>query len=164
MLVIDTSSLIQIKQVVPAEHRKMVFAHLSELVERDVLVYPAEVVAELGRAAKPGDMPHQWATQNEEHATRHGSMLTEVSQILRHAHVRRVLDPDKATGVDEADPYVLALALHLKQGSDVMVLTEERRDSPKKLSMASACGLLRFFCLSIEPFMAQQKIWPSARS
>jgi hypothetical protein len=38
--------------------------------------------------------------------------------------------------------------------------TEERKDRPGKMSLNTACGLLRLYCLSMEPFLAQQGIWP----
>lgn len=82
-----------------------------------------------------------------------------VKEILAHPQVSRVVDPDKA-GVEEADPYVLALAVYLKrEGYDVTVLTEETKNRPDKLSMNTACGLLRLWCLSIEPFLVERNIW-----
>lgn len=68
--------------------------------------------------------------------------------------IRRIFSPD------EADPHVLALAYHLKKrGSLATVLTEETRNRPDKLSMSSACGLLRIYCLPIEPYLREQGLW-----
>jgi len=72
--------------------------------------------------------------------------------------VRRVLDPDKDH--EEADPYVLALALKLRAaGHPVGVITEDRRSRPTKLSLSDACGLLRIVSMSMEPYLEQQGIW-----
>jgi hypothetical protein len=73
--------------------------------------------------------------------------------------VQEVLDPDKL-GVEEADPYVLALAIYLQQqGKQVMVLTEERKDRPDKISMTTACGVLRLPCLPVHMFLRINGIW-----
>ena len=103
--------------------------------------------------------PFQWAKKNQVRATRYGPQFEKVREVLAHPQVRNILDPDK-TGVEEADPYVLGLAMYLKDQGDVTVITEERRDRPGKLSMNTACGLLRVYCLSMEPFLAEQGIWP----
>jgi hypothetical protein len=74
-------------------------------------------------------------------------------------NARRVVDPNN-TGVEEADPYALAPAVHLKRlGHDVTVLTEETKNRPDKLSMNTACGLLRLWCLAIEPFLVERGMW-----
>jgi hypothetical protein len=49
----------------------------------------------------------------------------------------------KESGVDEADPYVLALAVKLRlEGHDARVVVQEVKDTPKKLSLNTACGML----------------------
>lgn len=54
-----------------------------------------------------------------------------------------VLDPDKDSGEEEADPYVLAVAQLIRsKGSDGRVVTQEAKDTPRKMSMNSACGFL----------------------
>ena len=54
-----------------------------------------------------------------------------------------MLDPDKDSGQDEADPYVLGVARNLrKDGRDARVITEERRDTNKKMSVNTAAGIL----------------------
>lgn len=56
---------------------------------------------------------------------------------------RKWLDEKKDVGPDEADPYVLALALGLKgEGRDVRVVTQERKSVVRKMSLASAAGYL----------------------
>jgi hypothetical protein len=59
------------------------------------------------------------------------------------AVVPDVLDPDKDSGAEEADPYVLALAFKLRtDGIDARIVTEESRDSPRNMSISTAAGIL----------------------
>ena len=70
-----------------------------------------------------------------------------------------LLDPDKI-GVDEADPYVLALAEHLRQlGNFPRVLTEDRKNRPYKIALAAACGLVGIPVVPIVPFLSSRGIW-----
>ena len=65
----------------------------------------------------------------------------EVKAVL--AVVADVLDSAKESGVDEADPYVLALAARLRaDGHDARVVVQEVKDTPRKLSLNTACGIL----------------------
>ncbi|MBU6435571.1 MAG: DUF4411 family protein, partial [Nitrospirae bacterium] len=83
--------------------------------------------------------------------------LETVRAVL--AEVPEILDPDK-DGVEEADPYVLALAMRLQnEGYQVTILTEERKDRPDKMSMNTACGVLRIPCLPVETFLSRNGIW-----
>jgi hypothetical protein len=71
----------------------------------------------------------------------HGPTLEEVKRVLEI--VPDILDPSKESGADEADPYVLALAKKLRDlGIDARVITEETKNSPTKLSLNTACGML----------------------
>jgi hypothetical protein len=71
-----------------------------------------------------------------------------------------VIDPDKS-GEDEADPHVLALSLYLSdEGFAVTVVTEDRKDRPDKISLNTACGLLRLPCLPLRIFLRRLGIWP----
>jgi|SRR6266850_4920852 len=161
--VIDTSSILQVRRTVPKTHLAEVLERLDALVEVGAVVYPTEVVKELERFSNPDpttpDRPLEWVQKNEAKATRFGHQFETLKEILKHSQVRRVVDPDKA-GVEEADPYVLALAVHLKATYDVTVLNEERKDKPHKISIATACGLLKLLSLPMEPFLADRGIWP----
>lgn len=159
--VLDTSSLLQVRRVARTDQRR-VFDELGSLVSDGQLVYPVQVVEELKRysPSTPGspDLPYEWARRNRSRACRHGIQFAMVKTVLDHPLVRNIVDPDKV-GVEEADPYVLGLALFLRGQGELTVLTEETRDLPGKLSMSSACGLLRLVCLRMEPFLAQRGIW-----
>lgn len=61
--------------------------------------------------------------------------------------------------MDEADPHVLALALALRENADVVVIAQETKDRPDKLSIATACGVLRLVRLPVSAFLYEQGIW-----
>ena len=160
--VIDTSSIIHIREFLPVEDQINVYRALTRMVDNDQIVYPKQVVDELKRYTNPKqakpDRPLEWVKSNEKKATRHGPQVTALREILAHPQVRRIFDPDKI-GIDEADPYVLALAYSLNMsGDEVTVLSEERRDRPDKLSMSTACALLRLICMPIDAFLESRNI------
>lgn len=112
--VIDTSSILEVRRAVERAHRPDVLQKLSALVAEGRLKFPKQVLDELQRNAKP-DTPDpllQWAEGVAEEACIPTPTPEEVRAIL--AQVPEILDPDKDSGVDEADPYVLALAEHLR--------------------------------------------------
>ncbi len=163
--VVDTSSLARIRHLrggLGATGEKNIFKYLSELVEDGILVYPAQVAEELSQYGDPGKyQPREWAKKHRRKATRYGPLFEIVDELMGNPQIRTVNDPEKGEGTDEADPHVLALALRLeREGHEVTVLTEERTDRPTKLSINTACGLLRIVCLPIEAFLVQQDVIP----
>jgi hypothetical protein len=73
-----------------------------------------------------------------------------VQRVL--AVVPSVLDADKDTGVEEADPYVLALASQLhNQGKEVRIVTEDARDT--QMSLRTAAGLLGIPSVPLKAFL-----------
>jgi len=141
--VMDTSSLIAIKSL-PHADRDKVFAGLSALVAGGRLFFPREVLSELKRDSgdkRSPDRPCLWALGVEADACQEAATLEEVRAVLET--VPDILDPAKESGVDEADPYVLALAKKFReQGADARIVTEETRNYLRKLSLNTACGML----------------------
>ncbi|MBU6482962.1 MAG: DUF4411 family protein [Nitrospirae bacterium] len=155
----DTSSIIQVRRIVARADQPSVFEKLTSLVTTGKLAFPKEVLKELERWANPEtqDFPLEWARSNAPLASVHSVPLETVRAVL--AEVPEILDPDK-DGVEEADPYVLALAMRLQnEGYQVTILTEERKDRPDKMSMNTACGVLRIPCLPVETFLSRNGIW-----
>ncbi|MBZ0234152.1 MAG: DUF4411 family protein [Deltaproteobacteria bacterium] len=142
--------------------RRMVFDKLERLVNDRRLVFPPETHTELKRGNASvkdpkADDPYHFVDRCRETATRSAS-LDIVKELGAHNLVRRVTDPDAEH--DEADIYVLAVALAIQRaGSEVGVLTQERRDSANKLSVTTACGLLDLICLPMEGFLHREGIW-----
>lgn len=92
------------------------------------------------------------------HGTSHASLRT----VLAVEGVAQLLDPDKP-GVEEADPYVLALAHHLiGLGLFARVITEDRVNSPEKIALASACGLVGIPVVPVRAFLLNRQIWAGA--
>lgn len=158
--VIDTSSLLEIRRRVPNAVRTRVLRRLGVLVEQGVLVFPNEVHEELKRNSRTDgtDPIFEWVSGLRSRATRFGPQLSTLSVVMKHPQAARVVDSLK-TGTEEADPHVLALALSLRDRADVVVVTEETRDRPDKLSMTTACGVLRLVRLPLEGFLAESGIW-----
>jgi hypothetical protein len=157
--VIDTSSIIEVKHSIENAKKASVFAQMGALVGSDRLVYPKQVVEELGRWAdqKNPDAPFSWGKQNEHKATTNPPSFDEVRAVL--AEVPTVLDADKDSGVDEADPYILALTLNLRaEGKDARVVTEELKDTPRKMSLRTATGVLGIPSVPLKAFLAVEKI------
>ena len=71
-----------------------------------------------------------------------------------------LVDPDSTR--EQADPYVVALALEITSGDlfapNVTIITEDRRDKPTKLSLATAAGLLRIPTIPLRAFLNSQSI------
>jgi uncharacterized protein DUF4411 len=157
--VIDTSSVIEIRRSVENSKRQNVFTAMSALVLGGRLVFPKQVVDELERAADPKipDAQYQWAKQHEDMAKNQAASFDEVKEIL--AAVPEVLDPDKDSGAEEADPYVLAIAQRLRvDGNDARVVTQETKDTPRKMSLNSACGFLGLPSVPLSVFLRFEKI------
>jgi hypothetical protein len=141
--VIDTSSAIKVKELWPSPgDQQRIFAALGKLVKRGLLTYPKLVVEELGRYATM-DLPHLWAKINRRHLKFADPASEDVITVMTNARVgsRTVVDPRKTH--DDADPYVLAEALYVRrQGHQVVVITEDRFDTPTRISMTTACKKL----------------------
>jgi hypothetical protein len=134
----------------PREHT--VLNGFSELAEAGSLMFPPEVLGELerGAASAEPDPPLVWARKHREQAEKPASFET-VKAVLKV--VPDVLDPDAPH--EQADPYVLALALdQLGLGLyQVTVVTDDRKDKPTKLSLATAAGILRLPTVPLHAFV-----------
>ena len=158
--VLDTSALAETRRIVPAVQRRKVFAALEALINAGTLVYPRQVVAELtgGALTNGHDHPLELAKKYANTCARHEPLVDRVRAILADPVVARVLDSEKDT--EEADPYVLALAQHhMAAGDQVVVLTEDARSRPDKLSLRDACGLLGIVSLTTGPYLESVGIW-----
>jgi hypothetical protein len=160
--VIDTSSILQISRSIEETVQHRIYNDLTKLVEGNSLVFPPEVYDELERYSHTtnylSDLPFQWAKKNKSIATRFGHNYEELKEILGHPQIHNILDSEKI-GVEEADPHILSLALCIIQmGHQPTVITEERKDRPNKLSLYTACALLKISCLRIEQFLIQRNI------
>ena len=149
--VFDTSSLIAVRSLFSRVERAAVMSALAIPVAEGRLVFPREVVAELERYDGADTPALDWARLHQGVATASQPSFTSVRDVL--AQVPEVLDPDKE-GVEEADTYVLAMALELLNiGTDVRVVTEEFKTTTKKMPLGSAAGFLRIPSVSLKTML-----------
>ena len=138
--IVDTSSLIAIRTLFSRDGRTTVLNGMTSLVADGRLLFPREVIAELERYAGRENPALTWAADHQGMATASQPSFDDVAVVL--AAVPEVLDADKE-GVEEADPYVLALAYSLRQnGIDSRVVTEEFKTTVAKMPLGGAAGYL----------------------
>jgi len=148
--VFDTSGLIELNGV-PRGERPAILSKLTELAREGRLRMPKQVIDELQRGS---DELVAWAKTVEAEAALGAPTFEEVQAVL--AVVPDVLDPHKDSGADEADPYVLAMAVRLKATeADVRIVTQETRDKPGKTSLRTAAGILNQVTV---PFMGFRRV------
>jgi hypothetical protein len=122
--VTDTSSLIGIRQggLLPSK-QSAIFRVLSKLVGRGQLIFPPQVIEELewGSGSHGEDQALRWAREVRTRAERSANLET-VKTILRRAP--EVVDADSPR--EQADPYVIALALDCESIGGVSILSDDR--------------------------------------
>ncbi|MFL5614852.1 MAG: DUF4411 family protein [Gemmatimonadaceae bacterium] len=143
--VVDTSSLIEVRQagISPAK-QAAVFQALTILAKAQRLVFPPQVRQELewAEADHPSDRALAWVRSVREDAERFADLET-VQRVL--ARAPQLIDPESKR--DQADPYVIALALNAENLGGVSILSNDRVDrfdglgAPRKLSVATVAGL-----------------------
>ena len=160
--IIDTSSIAEIRRKIPGvPERKAIFLKLDEVAASGALVFPQQVLDELerGRYKDVYDHGFEWTKRHAHRCKRNEPLHAHVREVLSDPQIRRVLDPDKDH--EEADPYILALAIKLREsGFTVGVITEDVKTRPDKLGLKDACGLLMIPSISVLPYLEQQGIWP----
>ncbi|HEY4239262.1 MAG TPA: DUF4411 family protein [Kofleriaceae bacterium] len=165
MFVIDTSSILQVRRLMSREPNPKVTSVYQQLIRAarsGSIVFPKGIIGELelgsADAARRPDPAADWAIACKGMAVPNEELLIETREVL--SVVPDLLDADKPSTTDEADPYVVALALQLIRADHAaVVVTEETRDTPTKTSMRSACGLLRIPTLSMRVFLSRQGYW-----
>ncbi len=158
--VIDTSSILKIKESVPRLVRPRCLEGLSALVASNHLVYQRQVVEELerGSGGEESEPWFHWAKKHQKHACRYATDLQRLTVLLKRVHL--VVDTEKTTGVEQADPYVIELAVAIMDGGrPATVITEDHKDKPTKMSLSTACGLWRVPVVPLLPFLAHIGIW-----
>jgi hypothetical protein len=166
--VIDTSAILDIRRnIVSAVNLQRVYRELDSWVHRGALTYPPQVLGELQRGAdtivkkRPGgDPPLTWAKKNETTACRFGPCLEGARLVLNR--VSNLIDPDKVSigGVDDADPYVIATAVTIRdEGHVVTIVTEDFITTPHKTALADAAGLFLVPTVRARTFLRDEEIW-----
>lgn len=157
--VFDTSSLIALKSAIPREQHEAAFEALTRLARNRRVYFPREVIGELRRERRDRRRPRtlDWALAVEEFACRIVPSFEDIRAVL--ARVPESIDPSSESLIEEANPYVLALARTLQSaGHDARVVAEETRDAPPKVSLHTACGVLRIPCVELAGFFRATRL------
>ena len=158
--ILDTSALIEFKRLLPMPEQWNAFVRLGSLVENGRIAMPRQVLAEATRVSHP-DVPGAWAAAMRERLQHTLDSGYHFIQLVM-AKAGDVVDPNKTS--EDADPYVVALALHTRErGFDVVVVTNDVVDRlPIKISLATACARLNIEWATPEDFLAAAGIWPTS--
>jgi hypothetical protein len=125
------------------------FKLLEGMVVAGTIAMPRQVIREISEITHP-DPPGAWATAvRGVHRHPLDPQWVHVQRVM--AEAGDVVDPNKLK--DDADPYVLALALELlEQGYDVCVVTEDRVDR-NRIAVTTACQRLGIQHCSVRDFL-----------
>lgn len=160
--VIDTSSLINVKELIRPGRRQEVLTKFSHLCDQGRLVFPQEVVDELKNGAKTGrpDPPLTWAKENKRLGCRFGRCYAELSIVMNDPIAQLTPDPDQTAGEDDADPHVLATALKVASlGGHPIVVTQESRKVPPQVPLNVAAGSLGLPSINLYALLIAISIW-----
>jgi hypothetical protein len=141
--VLDTNLLIKIKQLVKVDHQWELLNGMLHYVKVGEICFPRQVATELTGQQWP-DAPDAWVGHAKGWVLHREPGDACVAQVL--ALTPDLIDPD-ATGLEPADPYVVAMALDLGTvypTCSVVVASDDRIDRPPlKRSVRTACERLR---------------------
>lgn len=157
---IDSSSLMDIKSKTSVDLRSRLYPRLTTLAMEGRVRLPRQVVEEMKRGVQTRhrDEALEWVIALEPHLAAVEPTVEELQAIMRE--VGDVVDHEKDAGEDDADPYVLALAVKLKaQGLQVGVVTEDRKDRLRKVSLTTAAGILLVPCVPLSGFLRAEGIF-----
>ena len=135
-LVFDSSALINTKSAIRVGEQWDFFDALLQRVRSGLVVVPRQVMKEISESRWP-DMPGAWAaTAYHQSPYANDADYEWVQEVM--ARTPDIIEVDAE--VNKADPWGLALALQLaSDGMEVVVVTNDNRDRPTKISLASAC-------------------------
>jgi hypothetical protein len=158
--VLDTNAVIDLKTQVPLGEQWDLFQQLQSLVEAARIAFPRQVVREMSVAQHP-DAPGVWlvggAASRMQHAQPSDETVVEVLAIAPG-----LVDPDATT--EQADPYVVAMALELAADLifDVIVVSGDKTDRPGHTSVVTACDRLGLRTCSVDDFISWARADASA--
>ena len=143
--VIDTSSLINLARWYPMDRQffRPIWDKIENLVSSNKMVAPYEVLREIDSRS---DELRKWAHERKEmfiHPT--GDQIAFIAQI-KDAYDEDYWEREANKTGAWADPWIVALALHYREGSvvreDVKIITEESKKKPNRIpQIASEFGI-----------------------
>lgn len=161
ILIIDSSSVIQIKQDIKgSDNQDHVLSIFTKWCMEDRLVFPNEIFTELNQY-KDHDRVKIWSATVKTKACRFGHCHEELLEVMSNPIAKQTVDPDQSFGKDEADPHILATALKVSSELDQfpVVVTEESRKKIPFVSLNVAANALGFTALNLYALLLITNVW-----
>lgn len=161
LAILDSSAIIDAKNVIPPDRQWEFFEGLKERVRAGQVFFPRAVRKEL-RQERYHDTPETWALNVYalmDHS--YEPAPDALAEVMRRAG--DVVEVD-AEG-EPADPHVLAQAMEFTRRGhpDVVVVTQDHTDRlPIKIAMTTACGRLGLASMSLLEFLDEVGFDPKA--
>lgn len=153
VVVIDSSTIIELKLVLPSEDQWTVFAEMLDLVQDGRLVFPRQVARELASEKHP-DGPGIWCGEAAKHVKHPNPSDATMVELLEW--IADLVEVDAEPEREPADPYIAAMAWELLEaGYDVAVATEDQVDRlPVKIALTTACERLGITWWDLDTFLS----------
>ena len=147
--ILDTSCLVEAKLAVSVADQWKAFKLLEDKVRSGEIAMPRHVIREISEIDHP-DLPGAWAPGVRDVQLHPLDPSWDCVQRVM-AEAGDVVDPNKTK--EDADPYVIALALHLQgDGLGVSVVTEDCVDR-SRIAVTTACDRLSIPHCSTREFL-----------
>ncbi len=155
--ILDTSGLVDFKKLIRVDDQWAAFKQFEQLANDGGLAMPRHVITETSEIDHP-DMPGAWAAGMRRQLQHPLDPAVDPWLLKVMAETAAVVDQSKET--EEADPYVVALALQLADaGCCVAVVTSDVVDRmPIKIALATACAHFAIDVVSPRDFLIEQGI------
>ena len=152
VVVIDTSTIIQIKFDVPTSEQWRIFNRMMDLVRDGRLTFPSQVRREVAQEKFP-DVPGAWTVEAARERQHPDPTDETMADLL--PFVEQLVDPNAEVANEPADPYVVTQAWELLDaGYDVAVATDDVKDRlPLKIALATACNSLGITVWNCDTFV-----------
>ena len=153
--VIDSSALIEAKSIVSISNQWNAFRYLERMVADGKIALPRHVISEVSEITHP-DMPGAWASGVRD-LLQH-PLQADYDYLARVMSVAGdVVDANKTR--EDADPWVLALALQLQETTlfKICIVTEDTVDR-HRISMVTACSRLQLEWCRVRDFLGHCSI------
>lgn len=133
--VVDSSALIEAKSIISIRNQWSAFKHLEQMVLEGRIAMPRQMIKEVTEVTHP-DMPGAWAA-GVRNSLKHPLDVEDdyITHVMRVAP--DVVDPKKDK--EDADPWVLALALELTSKQITTCIVTEDVVDRNRISIATAC-------------------------
>ena len=161
ILIVDTSSIIQVKDAVKGGHNQdKVLSKFTEWCNGNRLIFPREVCSELDSYEAP-DRLNAWSSKNKAKACRFGHCHEQLSEVMNHPIAQLTVDPSKSLGKEDADPHVLATAITVSsmEESIPVIVTEESNKKIPFVPLNVAAGALGFTSINLYALLLITKVW-----